>query len=169
MAREPLTIRVAAANGVDAKGEPPEVVGTTIEIRPTTEGIDFYGDANRIVDALAWNLPGGTMDRILVLMLNRRVSQLVVRDPSPSREEEPSHRREQSQSRYWENFYGAQVLAYNAVVHDLREKAGEAFAAKNDEAATVIRKMADEIETFRLIPSQERREEARKNREKDHR
>ena len=44
---------------------------------PGTEAL-FGSDAKQIVDALLASLPGGTIDRVLVLMLQHRASSLVV-------------------------------------------------------------------------------------------
>lgn len=64
------------------------VLVSIIEIRPTLpeSPIGGYGlgdtmaqDAKQIADALHASLPGGTFDRLIVLLLERKISHFVVR------------------------------------------------------------------------------------------
>lgn len=61
-----------------------DVPRTTITIDPVLPDLEITrslmdSDAKAIVDALAGALPGGTLDRITALLLQRKISHLVVR------------------------------------------------------------------------------------------
>jgi hypothetical protein len=55
--------------GINPPDDPPKIV----------DRIDFDFEARAIRDALVESLPGGTLDRLIVLLLETRTSQLIVR------------------------------------------------------------------------------------------
>lgn len=81
-----LLVRVGKAHGTGTVTD--DIPNLVIEIGPDPVQIhkthresatQFQSDARKIVTGLTESLPGGTLDQVLHLLLERKASQLVVR------------------------------------------------------------------------------------------
>ena len=80
---------VFKAQAIGDREIPDLQLNAVIPILSTTGNI-FEHDATVVFDALTASLPGGTLDRITVKLLQYRASQLVVAHRKPKQEEDES-------------------------------------------------------------------------------